>query len=97
MYWMCEKEISNRQISIELVTDSDSLCYIDYRDTGPGIEPEHSEMIFVPQFTTKPEGMGLGLSIAGEAADRNGLELKVFESKEGAYFRLQPKLESEDE
>ena len=97
MYWMCEKEISNRQISIELVTDGDSLCYIDYRDTGPGIEPEHSEMIFVPQFTTKPEGMGLGLSIAGEAADRNGFELKVFESKEGVYFRLQPKLESGDE
>lgn len=97
MYWMSEKDMPNRQISIELATDSDSLCYIDYRDTGPGIEPEHSEMIFVPQFTTKPEGMGLGLAIAGEAAERNDLELKVFESEEGAYFRLQPKLENEDE
>lgn len=97
MYWMCQKGIPKRQISIELVTKGDSLCYIDFRDTGPGIRPDHSEMIFVPQFTTKPEGMGLGLAIAGEAADRNGLELKAFESEEGAYFRLQPKPESEDE
>ena len=97
MYWMCEKEISNRQIFIELVTNGDSLCHIDYRDTGPGIEPDHNEMIFTPQFTTKPEGMGLGLAIAGEAADRNGLELKAFESEEGAYFRLQPKPGGENE
>ena len=97
MYWMCQKGIPKRQISIELVTKGDSLCYIDFRDTGPGIRPDHSEMIFVPQFTTKPEGMGLGLAIAGEAADRNDLELKAFESEEGAYFRLQPKPESEDE
>ena len=97
IYWMCEKEVSNRQISIELVTNGDSLSHIDYRDTGPGIEPDHSEMIFVPQFTTKPEGKGLGLAIAGEAADRNDLELKVFESGEGAYFRLQPKEGSKDE
>jgi len=97
IYWLCEKEMSNRQISINLVTDGDTLRYIDYKDTGPGIEPEHSEMIFVPQFTTKPEGMGLGLSIAGEAADRNDLELKAFKSEEGAYFRLQPKLENVDE
>ena len=97
MFWMCEKKISNRQILINLVTDGDTLRYIDYKDTGPGIEPEHSEMIFVPQFTTKPEGMGLGLSIAGEAADRNDLELIAFKSEEGAYFRLQPKLENVDE
>ena len=97
MFWMCEKKISNRQILINLVTDGDTLRYIDYKDTGPGIEPEHNEMIFVPQFTTKPEGMGLGLAIAGEAADRNDLELKAFKSEEGAYFRLQPKLENVDE
>ena len=96
LYWMVEKKTPIRQITIELLTDGDSLIHIDYRDTGPGIEPDliESEVIFEPQFSTKPDGTGLGLAIASEAAERNDLELKAFESDEGAYFRLQPKMES---
>ena len=80
-------------------TEDDSLVYIDYRDTGPGIESTHikSEIIFDPEFSTKPDGTGLGLAIAGEAATRNGMELKAFESDTGVYFRLQPKMEDTDE
>lgn len=97
IYWMNEKKILRREITIAVVTDGDSLLHIDYRDTGPGIEPDliASEAIFEPQFSTKPSGTGLGLAIAGEAATRNGLELKAFESEQGAWFRLQPKTESE--
>lgn len=97
IYWMNEKKIPRREITIEVVTDGDSLLHVDYRDTGPGIEPDliGSEVIFEPQFSTKPSGTGLGLAIAGEAATRNGLELKAFESDHGAWFRLQPKKESE--
>ena len=98
LYWMKEKRTSNRKIIIELVTDGNSLLYIDYYDTGPGIEPKFiaSEVIFEPEFSTKPLGTGLGLAIAGEAAARNGLELKAFESEQGAWFRLQPKTEDEE-
>jgi len=35
-----------------------------FKDTGPGIPPEHIERLFEPFFTTKPKGTGLGLSIA---------------------------------
>ena len=99
LYWISQKKVPMRQITIELLTDGDSLIHIDYRDTGPGIEPAliESEVIFEPQFSTKPGGTGLGLAIAGEAAERNGLELKVLESEEGAHFRLQPKTENEKE
>ena len=97
LYWIREQGGATRKITIEILTDGDSLIYIDYRDTGPGIDPEDiaSEIIFEPEFTTKPGGTGLGLAIAGEAADRNDLELKAFKSEEGAYFRLQPKMDSE--
>jgi len=97
IYWMNEKNVVKREITIDVVTNGDSLLHVDYRDTGPGIEPNllDSELIFEPQFSTKPSGAGLGLAIAGEAATRNGLELKAFESEQGAWFRLQPKTESE--
>ena len=95
LYWICEKKVSIRKISIQFSTKGHSLRYIDYYDTGPGIEPRliDSEVIFEPGFSTKPNGTGLGLAIAGEAASRNGLELKVLKSDRGAHFRLQPKTE----
>ena len=98
LYWMNSKNIRTKKITIDLVTDGDALLHVDYRDTGLGIEPAHiaSEIIFEPQFSTKPFGTGLGLAIAGEAATRNGLELKAYESEGGAWFRLQPKIEDEE-
>ena len=96
LYWMSQKKGATRYISIELLTAGNSLIHIDYRDTGPGIEPNliESEVIFEPQFSTKPNGTGIGLAIASEASERNNLELKAFESEKGAYFRLQPKIGS---
>ena len=96
LYWMNEKGTCARRISIKVVTDGDELLHVDYHDTGPGIEPTliESEVIFEPEFSTKPSGTGLGLAIAGEAAARNDLELRAFESETGAWFRLQPKTES---
>ena len=97
LYWMHEKKNVEMKISITLKTEGNDLVYIDYRDTGPGIEPDliESEVIFEPSFSTKPNGTGLGLAIAGETATRNGLELKALESDQGVYFRIQPKVESE--
>ena len=96
LYWMNEKRTCTRRISIELVTDGDELLHVDYHDTGPGIERTliESEVIFEPQFSTKPYGTGLGLAIAGESAARNNLELRAFESDTGAWFRLRHKTES---
>jgi signal transduction histidine kinase len=96
LYWMEERKIESRKINIEIVLEGAILRHIDYHDTGPGIDPKFiiSGVIFEPDFSTKPSGTGLGLAIAGEAASRNGFEIKAFESKHGAWFRLQTKLES---
>lgn len=97
IYWMNEKNVPKREIAIVVATDGESLLHIDYHDTGPGIEPNliASEVIFEPQFSTKPSGTGLGLAIAGEAATRNGLEMRAVETEHGAWFRLQAKMEGE--
>jgi C4-dicarboxylate-specific signal transduction histidine kinase len=92
IFWITNKNTKTKHISVTVNFDK-TLVFIDYRDTGPGIEPHliESEVIFEPEFSTKPNGQGLGLAIAGEAAMRNGLELKAYASDTGAYFRLQPK------
>ena len=92
LYWLRASNSPEKRIEIAISNDRGRLSHIDYMDTGPGIEPEHIEtgVIFDPQFSTKPDGMGLGLAIAGEGATRNGLELTALEHHGGARFRLQP-------
>lgn len=92
IYWMIEKSVEKKEIIVQINVDKDKVKYIDYRDSGPGIEKHliESGVIFEPEFTTKPEnGTGLGLSIAGEAARRCGFDLKALFSDKGAYFRLE--------
>ena len=48
---------------------------VSVEDTGPGIEPAHLERIFSPHFTTKSNGMGLGLSICRSIVEAHGRRL----------------------
>ena len=41
-------------------------------DTGPGIPPEVGARLFTPFFTTKSEGMGLGLSLCRTVIEQHG-------------------------
>ena len=93
IFWLSEKNTDIRHIMVNIFSEGNTLSHIDFRDTGPGIEPYLIEdnLIFEPQFSTKPGGTGIGLAIAGEAAERNGLKLTVLESTTGAYFRLSTK------
>ena len=93
IFWMNEKKSKQKTIEINVNTKNNEFVYLDYLDSGPGIEPIliENEVVFEPDFSTKDGGTGIGLAIAGEAAFRNGLELKAFESDSGAYFRLQKK------
>ena len=95
IYWMNEKVVPKKKIDIALHSNNGDITYIDYKDSGPGIDQSliESEIIFEPDFSTKPDGTGIGLSIAGEAARRMGLELKAINCNEGAYFRLEKKEE----
>jgi two-component system sensor histidine kinase DctS len=56
---------------------------IAVRDRGPGIPEEVAQRLFTPFFTTKSEGMGLGLSLCRTVIEQHGGAL-VFESINGA-------------
>ena len=59
------------------------------RDSGPGIDPEHRERAFDSFYTTKPDGMGLGLAICRSIIDEHGGRLWT-EANEprGAVFQF---------
>ncbi len=65
-------------------------------DDGPGIPQGIIDEVFTPFFTTKQEGMGLGLSLAYEAAKRNGAQLEI-QSEEGKGTRVIVRLPYRDE
>jgi signal transduction histidine kinase len=43
--------------------DADQVC-LSVEDTGVGVDPERAEQLFEAFYTTKPEGMGMGLAIS---------------------------------
>ena len=46
-------------------------------DDGPGIRPEDRERLFVPYFSTKATGMGLGLPIVHQIVSDHGGTIRV--------------------
>ncbi|MGA8869774.1 MAG: ATP-binding protein [Candidatus Acidiferrales bacterium] len=58
-------------------------------DTGPGVPLEAREQIFNPFFTTKKDGVGLGLAIVAKIVDDHRGSIKLEnDSRPGAHFRV---------
>jgi nitrogen fixation/metabolism regulation signal transduction histidine kinase len=64
--------VANPQIDISCRKQHDSTCEITVTDNGPGIADEIIEEIFVPFFTTKATGTGIGLSYSRQILRAHG-------------------------
>jgi signal transduction histidine kinase len=68
---------------------SNGRLRIEVRDSGPGIPANVRDRVFDPMYSTKAEGVGLGLSISRAFARANGGDLVLAEGDEsGATFVL---------
>jgi len=69
-------------------SDAGEVC-VDVQDNGPGISPQSMPKLFNAFYTTKPDGMGMGLSICRSIIDAHGGRIwATSEAGEGAVFHL---------
>ncbi|MGH7308256.1 MAG: sensor histidine kinase [Candidatus Rokuibacteriota bacterium] len=54
-----------------------STAVVEVADNGVGIDPEQRDKIFLPFFTTKPTGTGLGMAIVKKIMDLHGGEIEI--------------------
>jgi PAS domain S-box-containing protein len=80
---------ARRRVLIEARLDASGECEISVSDTGPGIPPDQLDEIFEAFFTSKAEGMGVGLSISRAIVEAHGGRLWAENgARGGATFRF---------
>lgn len=96
--WVIENLLKNAldalggkgKISIQIKKTSHQV-FIDISDTGKGISKQHLRKIFIPGYTTKKRGWGLGLSLCKriiEQYHKGQLFVKNTEIGKGTTFRI---------
>jgi C4-dicarboxylate-specific signal transduction histidine kinase len=86
---MSDVEDGNRELHISTVSvEPEGVC-VAVRDTGPGLRPESLPRLFEPFYTTKPDGMGMGLSICRSIIEAHGGRLWATRCEpRGALFQF---------
>jgi signal transduction histidine kinase len=79
---------TSRELTIKSQRDNRQLL-ISVSDTGVGVQPEVTEQIFNAFFTTKPQGIGMGLPISRSIVESHGGRLwATAHSGRGATFQF---------
>lgn len=88
IYWLSTIDVE-REILVEVEDEQDGLAII-VSDNGPGVKSGTEDNIFAPYYSTKPDGIGLGLAIAGEIMSEYDGELSLIKNSilGGASFKL---------
>ena len=80
---------SRRELLISTSTNDSGEVLVSVCDSGPGITPENLEHVFDPFYTTKPGGMGIGLSICRSIVERHGGRIwATVNDPQGAVFHV---------
>lgn len=78
-----------RRIDLDTGIDKDNAVSFSIRDSGPGIADENLERVFESFFSTKKDGMGIGLAICQSIITAHGGRIAVSNHPEGgAQFRF---------
>ena len=83
------RDTPSGEITLSAYRESDGRMTISVADNGPGIPPDQREKVFVPFFTTKRQGSGIGLTLVRQIAAAHGAGVDIGETAGGgATIRL---------
>ena len=77
------REEKTGQITLSAFQDGDGHVVIVVADNGPGIPPDQRDKVFVPFFTTKRQGSGVGLTLVRQIASVHGATVGISETQGG--------------
>ena len=77
------RDTPSGEIALSAYRESDGRIAISVADNGPGIPPDQREKVFVPFFTTKRQGSGIGLTLVRQIAAAHGASVDVGGAPEG--------------
>jgi C4-dicarboxylate-specific signal transduction histidine kinase len=66
-----------RELTIASASDGPDTVSLEVRDAGTGLDPAHAPHLFEPFYTTKAEGLGIGLSISRSIVEAHGGRLSA--------------------
>jgi C4-dicarboxylate-specific signal transduction histidine kinase len=87
-----------KQILIRSALPNPGELLVSVADTGPGIDAEHAKRLFAPFFTTKPQGIGMGLPICRSIIEAHSGRIWAENNESGGamfHFTLPVKAPSE--
>ena len=86
---MAASSDGRRELTIVSGMDNTSGVSVEVQDTGPGLDPEELDRLFQSFYTTKPDGIGMGLAISRSIAETHGGQLSAAPNQpHGAVFRF---------
>jgi signal transduction histidine kinase len=86
---MSEVNGGSRELLIGSRADTPDGVIVSVRDSGPGLKRESLDHLFDPFYTTKPTGMGMGLSICRSIIEAHGGRLWATANvPQGATFQF---------
>lgn len=77
-----DKQQVEKSIEVKAYAEN-NFVFIQIIDNGSGISPQMADKIFVPFFTSKEQGSGIGLSFSRQLVKAHGGMLRLIESKSG--------------
>jgi PAS domain S-box-containing protein len=78
-----------RELVVRSAIDDAGDVFVEVCDSGPGIDPDDLDRLFSSFYTTKPDGMGMGLSISRSIVEAHGGRLTArHNDAHGAAFRF---------
>jgi PAS domain S-box-containing protein len=86
---MEETPEENRRLAIKTARNADGMVLVEVRDCGQGINQQDVKKVFEPFYSTKREGMGMGLAISQSIVREHGGRLWLSQNQDhGCTFHF---------